>query len=108
MLKRWLALAALIIAARAFETPIATLAHAPAAAWMAVLWMALAGSVLAYVFWQVGISVRGPGATSVLFNLVPVSALVIAAFLGRTPHISQVAGVAIAIFGVMLASRARN
>lgn len=100
--------AALIIAARAFETPIVTLARAPVAAWMAVLWMALAGSVLAYVFWQVGISVRGPGATSVLFNLVPVSALVIAALFGRTPHILQVAGVAIAIFGVILASRARN
>lgn len=95
---------ALVGAAVAFETPVASALVASPAAWGATLWMALAGSVLAYLFWQVGIQVRGPGATSVLFNLVPVSALAIAALFGRPPEISQLAGVALAIFGVLLAS----
>ncbi|MEA5160220.1 EamA family transporter [Cereibacter johrii] len=95
---------ALAGAALVFETPVASALAAPPAVWGATLWMALAGSVLAYLFWQVGIQVRGPGATAVLFNLVPVSALAIAALLGRRPELAQLAGVALAIFGVLLAS----
>jgi drug/metabolite transporter (DMT)-like permease len=87
-----------------FETPLAAFAHASPAAWAATTWMALAGSALALIFWQVGVARRGPGATSVLFNLVPVSALVVAAIFGRTPDMTQVAGVAVALFGIMLAS----
>jgi drug/metabolite transporter (DMT)-like permease len=39
-----------------------------------------------------------------MFNLVPVSALVVAAIFGRAPGVTQIAGVAIAIFGILLAS----
>lgn len=99
---------ALVIAACSFEAPRAALAHAGAAAWASITWMALVGSVLAYIFWQVGIAKRGPGATAVLFNLVPVSALLVAAVLGRPPGFSQVAGVAIAIIGIVFASRGRK
>lgn len=95
---------ALAGAAVAFETPVAAIAASSAPAWAAVVWMALAGSVLTYLFWQQGIAVRGPAATSVLLNLVPVAALVFAAALGRRPDPAQVAGMAIAIFGVLLAS----
>lgn len=95
---------ALVLAAVLLEDPVRALAAAPGSAWAALLWMASFGSVLAYLFWQVGVAVRGPAATSVLFNLVPISALLIAAFLGRVPHPSQIAGVALAIFGVLLVS----
>lgn len=95
---------ALLAAAFSFEAPVGAAAAASGTAWGATLWMALIGSVLAYLFWQVGIAVRGPGATSVLFNLVPVAALVTAALFGRMPDLSQMAGVAVAIFGVLLAS----
>jgi drug/metabolite transporter (DMT)-like permease len=103
----WTMLAgALVLAITAFvlETPVSVALHASAAAWLSTLWMALPGSVLAFVFWQVGIARRGPGATSVMFNLVPASALVVAAIFGRAPDISQISGVAIVIFGIMLAS----
>jgi drug/metabolite transporter (DMT)-like permease len=86
------------------ESPLAAFAHAPAVAWGATLWMAVVGSALALIFWQVGIARRGPGATSVLFNLVPVSALVVAAGPGRTPRAVQVVGVAVALLGILLAS----
>jgi len=95
---------ALLGAAFAFEAPVAAVAAASAPACAAVLWMALAGSVLTYLFWQEGIAVRGPAATSVLLNLVPVAALFFAAAFGRLPGLEQVLGMAIAIFGVLLAS----
>lgn len=95
---------ALLGAAFAFERPVAAVASASAPACAAVLWMALAGSVLTYLFWQKGIAVRGPAATSVLLNLVPVAALIFAAAFGRLPDNKQLLGMAIAIFGVLLAS----
>lgn len=95
---------ALLGAAFAFERPVAAVAAASAPACAAVLWMALAGSVLTYLFWQKGIAVRGPAATSVLLNLVPVAALIFAAAFGRLPDPAQVLGMAIAIVGVLLAS----
>ncbi len=98
---------ALVVIAFLAESPIGLMADASPVFWLASLHMALIGSVLAFVFWQIGIAQRGPAATSVLFNLVPVSALVIAAVFGRVPHWSQVLGVAVAIFGVWLASGAK-
>lgn len=95
---------ALILAALLFESPLARLADAPATAWTAILWMAIPGSVLAYLFWQIGIARRGPAATSVLFNLVPVAALLVATAFGRIPAPTQVFGVAVAILGVLIAS----
>lgn len=95
---------AFLTMALALEDPMAAITSASAPAIGAVLWMALAGSVLTYLFWQVGVAVRGPTATSVLLNLVPVAALGFAAAFGRVPDLVQVAGVAVAIFGVLLAS----
>jgi len=95
----------LVLVACTLETPVSAVALVGPAGWAATLWMALAGSTLAFAFWQVGIRVRGPGATSVLFNLVPVAALLIAAGFGRRPDPSQLLGVAIAIGGVIWASR---
>ena len=96
---------ALVVIAFATESPLRLAAGATPVFWLASLHMALIGSVLAFVFWQVGIAQRGPAATSVLFNLVPVSALAVAAGFGRMPAGSQVLGVAVAILGVWLASR---
>lgn len=94
----------LILAAFATEAPLAATVHATVTAWAAILWMALPGSLLGFLFWQVGIARRGPGATAVMFNLVPIAALVVAAALGRMPDAAQIAGVALAIFGILLAS----
>ncbi len=96
--------AGLVAAAFVLGRPVAELADAGPVAQGVVIYMALVGSVLAYIFWQIGIAVRGPAATSVLFNLVPVAALAVAAAFGRVPGPAQLAGVAVAIFGVLLAS----
>ncbi|MCA0998119.1 DMT family transporter [Alloyangia pacifica] len=100
--------AVLVGAACLIETPVAAITAASPAGWGATLWMAIAGSTLAFAFWQTGIRTRGPGATSVLFNLVPVSALVIVAGFGRMPDVTQILGVVIAIAGVLWASRGRT
>ena len=98
----------LVTIALLLENPFRDLAQSGPAAQLIVVYMALVGSVLAYIFWQVGIAVRGPGATSVLFNLVPVAALFVAAACGRMPGLSQVVGVIVAILGVLLASGRLN
>ncbi|WP_237220273.1 EamA family transporter [Salipiger sp. CCB-MM3] len=59
----------LILASFALESPISSFATAGTSGWSATLWMAIAGSTLAFAFWQIGIRARGPGPTSVLFNL---------------------------------------
>lgn len=96
---------ALILMALTLESPRQVLAQATPVFWLASLHMALVGSVLAFAFWQEGLARRGAAATSVLFNLVPVSALAVAAGFGRMPGWDQALGVAVAIFGVWIASR---
>ena len=95
---------ALVAIAFGLENPVQDLAQSGVTAQGVVIYMALVGSVLSYIFWQIGIAVRGPSATSVLFNLVPIAALGVATVCGRMPAPSQVTGVAIAILGVVLAS----
>ncbi|WDR01766.1 EamA family transporter [Devosia algicola] len=94
----------LLVIAFLIESPVQEVLQTTSVTQLVVVYMALVGSVLAYIFWQVGIAVRGPAATSILFNLVPVSALVVAVFFGRVPAPPQLAGVAIAILGVVIAS----
>lgn len=95
---------ALIALALALESPVTALATASGASWAALIWMALAGSVLAYIFWQSGIARLGPARASIMFNLVPISALIVAALFGRIPGWSQVAGVGVTIAGILLAN----
>lgn len=64
--------------------------------------MGIAGSVLAYLFWNVGIAVRGPGKTSIFFNFVPTFALLIQLAMGTVPHFVQVLGIIITILGVLV------
>ncbi|GAB2180172.1 EamA family transporter [Denitratisoma sp. agr-D3] len=58
----------------------------------ALLTMAVAGSVLAYLFWNAGLAQLGAGRTSLFLNLVPVSAMIIAALGGQPPSPVQLFG----------------
>jgi len=69
----------------------------------ALLTMAVAGSVLAYLFWNAGLAQLGAGRTAVFLNLVPVSAMVIAALGGTPPSLVQLLGGAVVLGGVSLA-----
>ncbi len=90
-------------------TLVALLAGAPLAApgsdaLASLLLMSLGGSVLAYLFWNAGIARLGAARTALFLNLVPVSSMVISAFEGRPPTWAQLAGGAVVIGSVSLAS----
>jgi drug/metabolite transporter (DMT)-like permease len=93
--------AALSLAAVAAGAPLA----APGAdALGSLLLMSVGGSVLAFLFWNAGIARLGAARTALFLNLVPVSSMVISAFEGHPPTWVQLAGGAIVIGAVSLAS----
>jgi drug/metabolite transporter (DMT)-like permease len=69
-----------------------------------LLMMSLGGSVLAYLFWNAAIARLGAARTALFLNLVPVSSMAISAFEGHAPSWIQLAGGAIVIASVSLAS----
>lgn len=63
--------------------------------------MAIAGAVLAYLFWNVGIKELGAATTSVFFNLVPVFTMLLALITGLIPNVLQLVGAILVIGGVI-------
>lgn len=63
--------------------------------------MAIAGAVLAYLFWNVGIKELGAATTSVFFNLVPVFTMLLALITGLIPNVLQLVGAVLVIGGVI-------
>ena len=70
----------------------------------ALIYMVVFGTVLAYLFWNYGISQLGAGKTAIFFNLIPVVTTGIAFFLGQTITSVQMMGGAGVIFGVLLST----
>lgn len=54
--------------------------------------MVLGGTILAYLFWGMGIQHLGAGRTAIFLNLVPVFAMLIGAGLGTAPTPAQLVG----------------
>ena len=84
----------------------ATLAAAPTAAWLGVLFSGLVSTVLAYILWNRGVSSIGPTLTSVFSNLAPVWGFIYA-FLLRGEQITVwhlLSGILV-VGGVTLANR---
>ncbi|MGP1630557.1 MAG: DMT family transporter [Giesbergeria sp.] len=97
---------ALLGFALVFEHPVAAMRTGSMASHLAIVFMGIAGSVLAYLFWTVGIAVRGPAQTALYFNFVPVFALLISIVQGADPGVYRVMGVGVTIVGVVLGSGA--
>ena len=70
---------------------------------LALAVMVTGGTVLAYLFWSIGILRLGAGRTSIFLNLVPVSAMVVGAGLGTPPTMAQVAGGILVLAAVSVA-----
>ena len=68
----------------------------------ALIYMALFGSVLAYLFWNYGIAQLGAGPISIFFNLVPVFTVVISIVAGQSISLLQIIGGMVVIFGVLI------
>lgn len=78
------------------------LARAGISFWLAVLFISLAGTALAYVLWYRSVSRIGAGRTSFYTNLVPVFGLTISALmLGEYPTVLQIVGGALMLAAVI-------
>ncbi len=77
---------------------------------LALAVMVTGGTVLAYLFWGMGIQQLGAGRAAIFLNLVPVFAMLVSGLLGTLPSMPQMLGGAIVLAGVsfaMLPTRAR-
>lgn len=76
--------------------------------WLQLLHISLFGSVLAYLFWIQGVKAIGAANASLYFNLVPVSAALIALAMGVQLSLIQTLGITITIVGLSLPWLARS
>lgn len=67
-------------------------------------YMAIFGSVLAYLFWNHGIERLGASETSIFFNLVPVFTVAISLLIGQSVALLQIVGGLLVIMGVLISS----
>ncbi|MEO8507432.1 MAG: DMT family transporter [Betaproteobacteria bacterium] len=75
-------------------------------AWMAIAFVGLFGTALAFVLFYEGVRTIGPARTSVFINLVPVAAIVFGVLLlGEPLDASMLVGGALVIAGVLLLNR---
>lgn len=70
----------------------------------AIVFMAVFGSVLAYVWWNDGVKVVGPAQAAVFMNFVPLFAALIGVVLGEPLAASQMVGAGLIIAGVVSAT----
>ncbi len=92
----------LAITAICIESPIPSVLAGKVESHLASIYMGIAGSVFAYLFWNIGIATRGAGKTAIFFNFVPIFALGIQMALGDIPSFTQLTGITITIVGVLL------
>jgi drug/metabolite transporter (DMT)-like permease len=64
--------------------------------------MVIGGTVLAYLFWGMGIARLGAGRTAIFINLVPVFAMLTGAFVGKLPTSAQLVGGLLVLGGVVI------
>ncbi len=97
--------AALMAACAAVVTP-DFLQPPPLPAAIAIAFMSLFGSVLAYLWWNEGVRVLGATSVAVFINLVPIFAALLGLLLGQTIAWAQLAGAALVICGVLITTGA--
>lgn len=69
---------------------------------LAMAVMVVGGTVLAYVFWGIGIARLGAARTAIFINLVPVFAMLVGMFFGSFPSGAQLAGGVLVLSGVTI------
>ncbi|MDC9606428.1 DMT family transporter [Xenorhabdus griffiniae] len=84
------------------ESPIAALSSGTFESHLACFYIGIGGSTIAYLFWNMGVAIRGAGKTAIFFNLVPMFALMIQLIMGNIPSLPQIIGVVVTIVGVLL------
>jgi len=80
------------------------LARVPAVVYLAILFMGVLGSVVAYIFWNYGISQIGVADTAVFFHLVPVFTVLVSFVLGQSVTLVQILAGIVVMGGVAISS----
>ena len=86
------------------EHGLAAVQAASPGVWSALGYLAMFGSVLAFLFWNWGVSMLGAHRTSIFFNLVPLFAVLTSLGLGGSVAMSQLVGGGFIIAGVLSAT----
>jgi len=99
----------LVAPALAIEAVFIGLPQATPLAGLAVLYTGIFASFLAYICWNKGVEMVGPNRAGFTSHLLPAFATVLAEFtLGEALHPYHVAGIAVVLFGVWLATSSRR
>jgi len=69
---------------------------------LAMVVMVIGGTVLAYLFWGIGIARLGAARAAIFLNLIPVFAMLIGAALGTLPSAAQMVGGLLVLGGVTI------
>jgi drug/metabolite transporter (DMT)-like permease len=97
---------AMLAVAALFEQPGAAIAALPWRGWLSIGYIAIFGTVLAFLFFAEGVRRIGPSRTAIFINFVPVFGVTFAALvLGEPVLASMVVGGAMVIGGVLLTNR---
>ncbi|MDB6146250.1 MAG: hypothetical protein JWP80_5294 [Pseudomonas sp.] len=94
----------LIVLGFIYEDPIAAVRTASLSIHGAVVYLAVFGSLIAYLLWFKGIHAIGAARTSIFFNLAPVFTMLVSSVLGVLPNVWQLLGAGGVILGVVFAS----
>ncbi len=94
----------LAILSLSIEQPFTAIAQAPLLTHAALLYLAVFGSMIAYLFWFNGIQKVGAARAASFFNLVPVFSMLVAIAFGALPNQWQVLGTLLVIVGVIVSS----
>ena len=98
-------LCALLMLLGAGATAPASVRWPPLAAWPALLFIGVAGSGAAYLWWNDAVKQVGAARAAQFMNFVPVLTMLIAVPLGEPLGLAQLLGAALVIAGVLLATR---
>ena len=75
---------------------------------IALALMITGGTILAYLFWNIGIASLGAARTALFMNLIPVFTMLVVAVMGNLPSLVQLIGGALVISGVSINMLPRN
>ena len=88
------------------ERPWIALAHTPVTAWGELAYLVVANTLLAYLWWNMGIQRVGAGRTAVFSNLIPPFGVLIAwLVLGESLTLLQLLGGGLCLVGVWFCQR---
>jgi len=100
---------AMMVPALAIEAAFIRVPQVTPLAGIAVLYIGVFASFLAYICWNKGVAMVGANRAGFTAHLLPAFATVLAVFaLGEALHVYHVVGIAVVLFGVWLATSARR